>query len=271
MRLSRRNALVGFVGLSIAGTTSGCVAARTSKVATGELVEIGEPTYDQLFAKMKDALAETNGLDGEAPLRTAVASVMKLPEETASAKTIEALAKESKDLKDRGVAISVALSPEPKIAGRVPWAADIEKVLRDGFKRADDLAALAQTLDELETQRASALADADTKLRAAGVPVTKIREAKEELTEAKEILAERRLKAENESGRAARYTLGVARAVDLTAAAPPPPPAPPPAETSKKPPWMRGKPNAGWKPPAGGATKPAGKPTGKPKGDDFDP
>ena len=147
---------------------------------------------------------------------------------------------------------------------------------RQGLKRADELAAIAHTLDELEPQRAQMLADADVKLRAAGIPVAKIREAKQELADAEEILNERRLKASNESGRAARYTLGVARAVDLTASAPPPPPAPPAADP-KKPAWLKGK--GQWKAPAGGA-KPGGappakppppKPAGKPKGDDFDP
>jgi hypothetical protein len=279
MRLSRRSALVGTVALSLASGlgASGCVPQRTSKIAEGQTVEVGEPTYDQLFVKLKEAIDQTKELDGEAPLRKDVAVAMRLPEETAGDKTIEALAKESKDLKDKGVAISVALSPEPKISGKVAWADQIEKVLRDGFKRADDLAAMATTLSELEPQRAQMLADADTKLRAAGIPVAKIREAKQELADVEEILAERKLKASNESGRAARYTLGVARAVDLTASAPPAPP-PAPAETAKKPAWMRGKPNPNWKPPAGGAKPPAGgakpppaKPAGKPKGDDFDP
>lgn len=253
------------------------MAPRSSKLAAGETVETGEPTYDQLFLKLKEAFAKTNELEGDDSLRKAVAVAMKLPEETAGDKTIEALAKESKDLKDKGVAISVALSPEPKISGKVEWASDIEKVLRDGLKRADDLAAIAHSLDELEPQRAQLLAEADTKMRAAGIPVAKIREAKQELADAEPILTERRMKASDLSGRAARYTLGVARAVDLTVAAAPPPTPPPPAETAKKPPWMRGKPNPSWKPPAGGGGKPPpakpppAKPAGKPKGDDFDP
>jgi hypothetical protein len=275
--MNRRRWLGGWLGALglLALPATGCVPPRDSKVSKGELVEVGEPGYDALFTKLRDAVAKTSELDGEAPLRKAVASAMGLADDAGRDATIEALSEKSKELKAKGVPISVALSPEPKVGGKVEWAGAIEKALREGLKRADDLAALSKTIADLEPLRAEALADADKKLKAAGIPVAKIREAKAELTAAEEVLKERRLQASNESGRAARYTLSVAQAVDLTAgsSSPAAPPPPPPAETGKKvPPWAR-KPPAGGRPPSGAPPAkppPAKPPPKKPQGDDFD-
>src|SRR5690606_995784 len=100
-----------------------------------------------------------------------------------------------------------------------------------------------------------------------------------------EVLEERILLASNESGRAARYTLSVARAVDLTASTPAPtpghrpqpagpkPPAAPPTGSGQKPPPPRPpppRPPTGPRPP----TPPPATPPPPPKppaGDDFDP
>lgn len=279
-RATRRSLLaaaVASLALPLLGaSTVGCGPKRESKVATGQLVETGEPAYDALFVKLRDVLAKTRDVDGEAPLRKQVAAAMGLPESADADETIDALSGRSNEVKSKGVPISVALSPEPRVGGKVEWASAIEAVLKEGLKRADELAEAAEQIAALEPERAKALAEADAKLKAAGVPLAKIREAKRELEDAAEVLEERRLLASNESGRAARYTLSVARAVDLTAGSAPPPPAPPPAEPDPKkkklPPWAGKRPAGGGKPAGGGAAPPKPPPAPKkPKGDDFDP
>lgn len=273
-RVARRSVLAALGALALGGVV-GCGPKRPSKLAQGQAVETGEPTIDALFAKMRDAVAKTQDVDGEAPLRKQVAAAMGLPADADAEKTIQALSDRSHEVKSKGVPISVALSPEPRVGGKVEWADAIEAVLKDGLKRADELAAAAEQLAALEPERARALAEVETKLKAAGVPLAKIREAKRELQDAEEVLEERRMLASNESGRAARYTLSVARAVDLTAGSAPPP-APPPAEPPKKkaPPWAGKRPAGGApRPPprGGGAPPPKPPPPKKPAGDDFDP
>ena len=208
-RVTRRSVLAAAaasLALPLLGVgASGCGPKRESKVAQGQLVETGEPAYDALFVKLRDVLAKTKDVDGETALRKQVATAMGLPEDTEAEKTIHALSDRSNEVKSKGVPISVALSPEPRVGGKVEWAAAIEAVLKEGLKRADELADAADQIAALEPERVKALAEVDVKLKAAGVPLAKIREAKRELEEAKEVLEERRLLASNESGRAARY------------------------------------------------------------------
>jgi hypothetical protein len=267
-RATRRSVLAAAAALAL--VAAGCGPRRPSKLAQGQLVETGDPATDALFVELRDALARTKDVDGEAPLRKQVAVAMGLPADTAGDETIEALSERSKEVKAKGVPISVALSPEPRVGGKVEWADAIEAVLRDGLKRADELAAAAEQLAALEPKRAEALVGIDARLKAAGVPLAKIREAKRELEDAKEVLEERRLLASNESGRAARYTLSVARAVDLTAGSAAPPP-PPPAPEKKTPPWARKRPGGSARPPARGGAPPPKPPKKKPAGDDFEP
>lgn len=284
MRMNRRSLMSGGVAVALLGALPGCIAAQESKVARGDLVEVGEASYDELFKTLHETLAKAEeDLDGEAALRKAVASAMGLGDDTESAETIKVLSDRSNELKAKGVPISVMLSPEPKVGGKADWAEAIEKVLREGLKRADELAALSAALEALGPKCAEARNQADAKLRPAGIPVAKIREVKSELEDAEHVLADRKLLASNQSGRAARYTLSVARAVDLTAGSTAPPPASPAPPDKKVPPWARKPPAGGGpKPPAGGG--PAKPPTGggpakpppppppkKPKGDDFDP
>ncbi len=278
MRLSfTRRLALGLVG---AAALAACVPIKQSRLAKGELVETGDKEYDALFVRLRDAIQKSDEIDGEGPLRKQVASAMGMPEDAAGQDAINALSDRSHEAKTKGVPISVALSPEPRVGGKVDWASAIETVLKEGVKRADDLDKLAKELEVLEPERAQARADADAKLKKAGIPQAKIREAKKELDAAKDVLAQRRLNASNESGRAASFTLKVARAVDLTAGALPPPPAPPPAAAPEKPvpAWARKRPGGGGGRPAGGApaggapAKPPPRPPAKPpKGDDFDP
>lgn len=266
--LARRAVLAAAGALAIAA----CVPVRESRIAKGELIETGDESYDALFLKLRDTIQKTEEIDGEGPLRKQLATAMDLPEDAAAKDVINTLSDRSHEAKRKGAGVSLSLAPEPKVGGKAEWAGAVEAVLKDGVKRADELAALAKELEALEPERAQAYAEVDAKLKAAGIPLAKIREAKKELEAAREVLAQRQLTASNESGRAARFTLRIARAVDVTAAASPAPPAPAPSATEKPlPPWARKRPGGG---------RPAGRPAGAPpprpppkppKGDDFDP
>jgi hypothetical protein len=165
------------------------------------------------------------------------------------------------------------LVPEPKLVhkldGRRQTAAalmnGLENALREGISRARQFEAIAREIDALESTLGALEGETgssfdDVELRA---------NVDRELEAARVLLGEARLRADAESGRALRFVLGLAGAVDTGSAEKlASSDAPPAAAPAKKPGGKLGVRPGGGKPGGAAPAKPA-----KPKkpADDFDP
>lgn len=254
-----------FAGFTLAACFAGCMPqASSSHLVKGEAYVSGKEQYDTFFGSVAEIRTKTDSTEGETPLRKKVASALGLKDNARSSETLDAARVRSSELKKDGGKLYVVLDGEARLvmkAGSEDSAAAKEFVdvigstIKDGLARSDSLTSMAKEAEVLE----AALPGLESDLLASFPDPTTFEQVKIELDASKQLLEVARLKAESESGRALRYAVLLAGAVDSGAAAELLA-AQAKGNTDKKPKWF----GKGGK---GGAAKP---PKAKPK-QDFDP
>ena len=230
------------------------------KIAKGESYASGQAKFDAFFVDVLDARSKVNDIDGEAPLRRALAEGVGLAPDAASDQLLKSAKEHATALKSSGGAVKVQVSPEAKIItrdgkGTGPFTKSLGETVKQGVESSEELNGLSNQIATVAAQ----LDPLSKEVDAAFPDPVKRDEVKRELAASKEVLDKARLRALAESGRAFAFVIAVMRAVDTEGneALASNEPIPKPKPTGAK--W------SGTKPPAG---KPAGKP--KPK-EDFDP
>jgi len=226
MRVLRPTTLsrAAVVALMLTMPLGGCIAtAPTSHLANGESYASGQEKYDSFFNSVAETKKKADDSEGEAPLRKKVASALGLEESAKTSETLDAAKSRSSDLKKGGSKFYVVLDPEAKLVVKAgpedkdDTKAFVEAVggaIKDGLASADELTAFARDVESLEAQ----LPTLDSDLATTFPEPSKQSEVKLELDAAKAILEKARLKAESESGRALRFSVMLAGAVDSGAA-----------------------------------------------------
>jgi hypothetical protein len=209
-------------GLGLA--TAGCLPTTpTSHVANGESFTTGQEKYDSFFASVAEAKKKADSSEGEQPLRKKVATALGLDENAKTTETLDAAKSRASDLKKDGAKFYVVLDTEAKLvvkAGgedKADTKAFVEAVgdaMKEGVTSADELTAFAHDVEGLEAQLPSLEGDLATTFPEQHQQA----DVKLELDAAKQVLEKARLKAESESGRALRFSVMLAGAVDSGAA-----------------------------------------------------
>lgn len=259
----------------------GCVAQLGSsevagtKLAQGEELVTGNAKYDEFFASTRNLLSRTNGLQTPA-LHRPVAGMLDVKDKNDPSATYAAAKERVGKLKEKGGSVYAALVPEPKLVHKLD-ASDktapalmtgIENALREGVSRSRQFEAIAREVDALEATRAALEGDTassfeDAELRA---------NVDQELEAARVLLGEAKLRADAESGRALRFVVALAEAVDTGSAEKlASTEAPAAAAPAKKPGGGKLGVRPGGAKPGGGGAAPAKPAKPKKPAEDFDP
>lgn len=252
-------------------TQLGSSAVAGTKLAQGEELVTGNSKYDEFFASTRNLLSRTNGIQSPA-LHKPVAGMLDVKDKSES-ETLAAAKERVGKLKEKGSSVFAVLVPEPKLVHALDGSdksapalmTGLESALREGISRARQFEAIAREIDALEATLGTLEGETgssfeDVELRAS---------VDQELEAARVLLAEAKLRADAESGRALRFVVGLAGAVDTGSAEKlASNDAPAAATPTKKPGGKPGARPGARKPGAGAPAKPA-----KPKkpADDFDP
>jgi hypothetical protein len=270
-------ALLAGAPACVVSATTGDVSA--TKLAQGDQLVTNDPTFDEFFASTSNVLSRTSSLASPA-LHKPIARMLDTKAADDERATLDAVKARADKLKAAGSSVYPVLHPDAKLVVQLEGAdkdaaalmTGLESAMREGLSRARQFEALSREIEALEARRetlegttGSTFADADTKS-----------EVERELQAARGLLAEARLRADAETGRALRFVVALAAAIDTGSAAK--------LASSETPtPALGAKPARGGKPgakpgggakPTGGGAKPGGaaKPA-KPKkpAEDFDP
>lgn len=261
MRLLRTALLTLTIALPSAGC--GLFGEQSSYLLKGEKYSTGQEKYDSFFTSVTELNGKIDQAQGEDPLRKKVAEAVGIPADSKLEDTIDAAKSRSIELKKDGGRFFVVVAAEPKLIVKkgaeenkeaTAFAQTIEDAIKQGIKRGDELDALAREASNLE----GTLATLEQEVDATFTDSSQRDQVKLELDASKEMLERSRLRAGNESGRALRFVVLLASAVDSGAAAE----------------LLAMEAGANTKP-----AKPKGKPGGKPGGkpakpkpkNDFDP
>lgn len=265
----RRSSIMAWLGAAlVAGSLTGCAGTTgSSRLARGENYTSGQERYDSFFQSVSDLKFRADNAQGDSELRKKLAKAVGLGEGAKRDEAIEAARTKSEALKKDGGKFFVVVAPQPKLIvkkgtdeakGTEDFAKAVEELIKQGIARSDELdgmareaSALEDALGPLKSEVAQSFSDSSTR-----------EQVELELEAAKSLIDASRLRAEGESGRALRFVVLLASAVDSGAA----------AEllameagaAAKNPKTPKGK----WTGKAGGGG--SGKPAGKKK-NDFDP
>lgn len=272
-------ALVAFLALS-------SCASKQTRINQGEAITTGNAQYDAFFGQVRDLRAEA--LRAEEDERAAHAGLVKalgLEEKSDASSAVGLMEQRAKKYRDAGVLLHLDIVPEPKLVqhrGSASLDAQAEatlKAIEESAKASlaleKRLGALTGRAKELEKQRADLRAQTPATFK--GDPQAKRDEITAELDASEGVLASASDLGSRSAGRASRFVIELAKAVE-TGAGDAPAAAAPPTSTAV----AKAKPPTTWKKPPGsvanapasGATKPAAattKPAKKGKGDDFEP
>lgn len=217
-----------FLSVACAGLltlATGCLPTATSShLANGEQVTTGAEQFDTFFASVGEVKKKADAAEGESELRKKVATALGLEERAKTNETLDAAKSRASDLKKDGSKLYVVLDPEAKLVIRAgaeekaeakQFVEAVGGAITEGLKRADELTAFAREVEALE----ASVPTLEGALEASFPEQAKRDEVKLELDAAKEILEKARLKGESESGRALRFSVMLAGAVDSGAAA----------------------------------------------------
>jgi len=202
----------------------GCFGGPPSHLAKGEAYTSGKEKYDTFFASVKELRSKADEAEGEAPIRKKVAVAVGLQEDAKLEDTIDAAKSRSNELKKDGGRFFVVVAPEPKLILKkgaeenkdaATFAQTIEDAIKQGIQRGDELDGLAREAASLEQTQATLDKDVEVAFKDS----EEKEQVKVELVAAKDILERSRLRAGNESGRALRFVVLLASAVDSGAAA----------------------------------------------------
>lgn len=254
----------GFAALILSVAVLGCDPPDLipeAKIAKGESYASGQAKFDAFFEEVLDARSKVADIDGEAPLRRALAEGLGIAPDAAADQMLASAKERATAMKSSGGAVKVQLAPEAKIIAREGkdkggnFTKALGETVKQGVESSQELTGLGTQIEAVSAK----LPDLDKEVDAAFPDPVKRDEVKRELAASKEVLEKSRLRALAESGRALAFVVAVMRAVDtegneaLASNEPLPKPKPPGGKWS-------------------GARPPAGKPAGKPKPkDDFDP
>jgi hypothetical protein len=204
---------------------TGCIAtAPTSHLANGEQVTTGAEQFDTFFASVGEVKKKADAAEGEAELRKKVASALGLEDRAKTNETLDAAKSKANDLKKDGSKLYVVLDPEAKLVLRAgaeekaeakQFVEAVGGAITEGLKRADELTAFAREVEALE----ATVPSLESALETTFPEEAKRADVKLELDAAKDLLEKARLKGESESGRALRFSVMLAGAVDSGAAA----------------------------------------------------
>jgi hypothetical protein len=192
-----------------------------TKLAQGEEFVTGNSKYDEFFASTRNLLSRTNGLQSPV-LHRPVAGMLELKDKNDQAATFAAAKERVGKLKEKGSSVFAVLVPEPKLVHKLDGSDrtapalmnGFENALREGISRARQFEAIAREVDVLDATLTSLEGETgssfdDVELRAS---------VDRELEAARILLGEARLRADAESGRALRFVVGLAEAVDTGSA-----------------------------------------------------
>ena len=204
-----------FLSVACAGLltlATGCLPTATSShLANGEQVTTGAEQFDTFFASVGDVKKKADAAEGESELRKKVATALGLEERAKTNETLDAAKSRASDLKKDGSKLYVVLDPEAKLVIRAgaeekaeakQFVEAVGGAITEGLKRADELTAFAREVEALE----ASVPTLEGALEAS-FPEQAKRDEKA------------RLKGESESGRALRFSVMLAGAVDSGAAA----------------------------------------------------
>lgn len=201
-----------------------CATAPTSYLLKGEAYSSGQEKYDSFFGSVTDLQTRAKEAQGDDPLRKSVALAVGLPESAKLEEAIDGAKSRSFELKKDGSRFFVVVAREPKLIVKrgaeenkdaAAFAKTIEDAIKSGIERGDQLDGLAREAVALEQTLTGLEQDVETSFP----DVAKRDQVKLELVAAKEMLENSRLRAGNESGRALRFVVLLASAVDSGAAA----------------------------------------------------
>ncbi len=204
--------------------TSGCVAAEPgrSRIATGDTYASGEQKFDDFFTDVSNLRFRADEANGDKLLREKIAKSVGLKDGALRDETIAGARTRSEELKKNGGKFFVVVAAQPKLILKngaeeskdaATFAKTIEDVIRDGIELSDNLDGMAKEALALEQRAASLKEDA------AQLQGDKRAEVEREIDGSIEVLQRSRLRAEGEAGRALRYVVLLASAVDSGAAA----------------------------------------------------
>ncbi len=224
MRNLTSRAIAVAITLLATPLATGCTGAATSHLMKGEAYTSGQEKYDSFFASVKELHGKAEQAEGEAPIRKKVAVAVGLTEGAKLEDTIDAAKSKSNELKKDGGRFFVVVAPEPKLIVKkgadenkesAAFAQTIEDAIKQGIQKGDELDGLAREAASLEQTLSSLEKEVDETFKASNEKG----QVKVELDAAKEMLERSRLRAGNESGRALRFVVLLASAVDSGAAA----------------------------------------------------
>lgn len=204
--------------------SSGCLGQTSSHLMAGEAYTSGEEKYDTFFTAVADLRKRADDAQGEKPLREKVAEAVGLTSSAKLEDIIDAAKSRSNELKKDGGRFFVIVAPEPKLILKkggeenkdaAAFAKTIEDAIKQGISRGDDLDGLAREASTLELTLETLVSELDSTFKDS----SKKSQVKIELDASKELLERSRLRAGNESGRALRFVVLLASAVDSGAAA----------------------------------------------------
>ena len=203
---------------------AGCFGAAPgkSRIASGDTYSSGEHKFDDFFTDVSNLRYRSDEANGDKALREKIAKSLGIDDESARDETIAKARAKSDDLKKNGGKFFVVVAPQPKLIlkngaeenpNAAAFAKTIEEVIREGIETSENLDGLSKEAFELE-KKIDGLKDNLSTFEG-----EKRAEVERELDGAGEVLQKARMRAEGEAGRALRYVVLLASAVDSGAAA----------------------------------------------------
>jgi hypothetical protein len=193
-----------------------------SRMASGDSYLSGEQKFDEFFTDVSNLRFRADETNGDKTLREKVSKSVGLEAGGSRDETIAKARARSEELKKGGGKFFVVLAPQPQLVLKngaetnkdaASFAKTIEEVIREGIDLAENLDRLSKDAQDLE-KRAADLKDSLSSFEG-----EKRAEVERELEGSVEVLQRSRLRAEGEAGRALRYVVLLASAVDSGAAA----------------------------------------------------
>ena len=203
---------------------AGCLGAvpGKSRIASGDTYSSGDQKFDDFFTDVSNIRYRSDEANGDKTLREKIAKSVGIDGDSPRDETIAKARAKSDDLKKNGGKFFVVVAPQPKLVlkngaeenpNAAAFAKTVEDVIREGIETSENLDGLSKEAHELE-KKIDGLKDSLSSFEG-----EKRVEVERELDGAAEVLQKARLRAEGEAGRALRFVVLLASAVDSGAAA----------------------------------------------------